>query len=208
MRKPLLVTLSATMFLTLFFPRASAGQGQGWTPQVFFGFSIARLKLDFPEGLTNDGRTGLSAGISLTFPITPAESIFGVRVQTLISQRGGTIADQVVQQKFKFSYVDVAGLVEFRISPKINGERITLLVGPVLNITTSAQAVINTTPVDISDATENYDYGYMVGAEFMAWPKYVGVQVAWMPGFKKLFNASNNNARNQTLLILFSPKLR
>lgn len=210
MRKPALAALSTVMFITALLPSRAAGQSlpQGsWTPQILFGFSIARLKLDNPSGLTNDGRTGLSAGISLGLPITPPDSAFGLRVQGLISQRGATVSDSVVQQKIKMSYVDIAGLVEFRISPRINGDRITLLVGPVLNITTSAQAIVNTTPVDLGEVTENYDYGYLVGAEFTAVRKYVGVQIAWMPGFKPIFKNAPNNARNQTLLIMISPKL-
>ena len=123
-----------------------------------------------------------------------------------MTQRGATLSNAIVQQKFKFSYIDVAGLVEFRLPARINGDRITLLVGPVLNITTSAQMVENTTPLDLSEVTENFDYGYMVGGEFTAIRRYLGVQIAWMPGFKKVFTVSNNNARNQTLLILFSPK--
>ena len=208
MRKPLVLTLSAVMFVVLLFPSLAAGQvmASGWTPQVLFGFSVARLKLDHPEGITNDGRTGLSAGISLGLPVTDPESAFGLRIQALVSQRGSTLADAVVQQKIKLTYVDVAGLIEFRISPRINGDRITLLVGPVINITTSSQAIINTTAVDIGEVTENYDYGYLVGGEFTAIRKYLGVQIAWMPGFKKIFTSSNNNARNQTLLIMFSPK--
>jgi hypothetical protein len=208
MRKRLVPTLAAVMFLMLLLPSAAAGQAMssGWSPQIFFGFSIAGLKLDNPGTLTNDGRTGLSAGISLGFPITSTESAFGLRVQAFVSQKGATIADSVVQQKIKLTYVDIAGLIEIRIPPRINGERITVLAGPVINITTSAQAIVNTTPVDIGSVIENYDYGYMVGAEFTAIRKYLVMQVAWMPGFKKIFTSAPNNARNQTLLIMFAPK--
>jgi hypothetical protein len=208
MRKLFVPTLAAVMFVMLLFPRVAAGQGMpsSWNPQIFFGFSIARLKLDNPGTLTNDGRTGLSAGISLGFPIASAESAFCLRVQAFVTQKGATISDSVVQQKIKLTYVDVAGLIEIRIPPRINGERITLLAGPVFNITTSAQAIVNTTPADIGEVTENYDYGYLVGAEFTAIRKYLVMQVAWMPGFKKIFTSAPNNARNQTLLIMFAPK--
>ena len=200
------------MFVALLFPRTAAGQSistGSWPTQVLIGFSLAQLKLDHPDGLTNNGRTGLSAGISLGFPITPKESAFGLRTQALISQRGATVANQVVQQKIKTSYVDVMGLVEIRISPRINGDRIILLAGPTVHFTTSAQAVVNTTPTDIGEVTENFDYGYFVGAEFTAVPKWATVQVGWMPGFRKIFKegTTTNNARNQTLMIMISPKI-
>jgi len=169
------------------------------------GLSVA--KLGGSDAGSNTPRTGLSAGASLTLPVT---EILGIQVGAAYVQKGATDNSTGVNAELAIDYFEVPVLLRVGI-PSASKVSAHILVGPAVSFLTQCNAKGSSGGVNVSIPcaqlpldTKNVDFGAMggVGLGFEAAPKFrITVDALYNLGLTSFDNTGTADVKNRAFTL-------
>ncbi|QNH62767.1 porin family protein [Hymenobacter sediminicola] len=137
--------------LTMVAGMASLSHAQGVKVGIKGGINLATFAGEDSDGAAL--KVGPLAGVALNLGIT---DMFSVQPEVLYSVKGAQDEDDS-SFKQNLNYIDIPVLL------KVNADGLFFEVGPQLGILASAKAKFDSEEVDIKDAVNTVDFGYVAG---------------------------------------------
>ncbi len=172
----------------------------GAAAQVRYGAKagVTFATIDAPEQPDYELRFGLAAG---GFVVWPIGSRFAFQPEVLFNQKGAKIDSDLVEASIRFDYLEVPLLARYNLTS--SAQPFFLVGGPSLAFRLHAEASAllgeESESIDITDDTEELDWGLVVGAgkEFSRF----SVEGRYTHGFKDV-DPDGANIKNRAITVL------
>ncbi|MDH3217122.1 MAG: PorT family protein [Candidatus Krumholzibacteria bacterium] len=197
MKKNEIGILTVAAFLWLFASSGARAQPT-WDVGLKPGFNIANLAGDDADSLSTDSRIGFVGGVFAAVHVT---DVFGVRVEGLYTQKGGTDDISGVDITVKLDYFEFPLLAVVSV-PVAENVSFDAFAGPAIafNINSKVKGEQGglQAEIDIDELVKEVDFGGVVGIgwSFDTGPASILIDGRWTFGVTSFDDADDTDVKN------------